>query len=515
MASHVIGIGLKGLEGYRVSVEVEAVNGINSMVIVGLPDASVRESKERISAAFHALGYFHNHQKLIINLSPAEQRKNSPMFDLPIAIAILLELGEINPTIPESTGFIGALSLDGSIHVVESMLPAVMAAKKVGLKKLYLPYDDSFPLLVIEGLELVFVRTLQDVIQLLYGHKVPQPLLNKPYQEYSTIPQCNFEKIIGHSYAKYALEIAAAGEHHVLMSGPPGCGKSMLAESFPSILPFLSKESQLEMLSIYQLSGVPVKPTLSPPFRSPHHSSSAVSIIGGGKNPKPGEISLAHHGVLFLDEIAEFPKKTLEMLRQPLEAGKVTISRVHSSVTYPSSFILLGAMNLCPCGYHGSKSHYCTCTKKQIFSYQNRLSGPMKDRFDIFLELDSENLKDQSKIPQESSETIRERVTSARKRQYHRYGKEITNSRISYDMLLKKCPPSKQQLILMQQLSQKQGLSNRAQIKIFWLARTIADLQQNDNITDQNLWEAMKLHSLHLIKNERPFLIEGGAYLKS
>ncbi len=508
MSSSVTGIGLKGMEGFRVSVEVEAVNGINSMVIVGLPDASVKESKERISAAFHALGFFHSHQKLIVNLSPAEQRKNSPMFDLPIAIAILLELGEINPQIPNSAAFIGALSLDGSVHVVERMLPAVIAAKRLGFKRLYLPYDECFSLIEIEEPELIFVRNLQDVIKLLYGRKIPQPLLKKPHRESSLNHSLDFQKMIGQSDAKHALEIAAAGEHHVLMSGPPGCGKSMLAESFPSILPQLTKDSRLELLSIYQLSGLPLESLVSPPFRSPHHSSSSISIIGGGQNPKPGEISLAHHGVLFLDEIAEFPKKALEMLRQPLEAEKVTISRVHATVTYPSSFILLGAMNPCPCGYHGSKSHYCTCSKKQVFAYQNKLSGPLRDRFDIFLQLDTENIENQSKVPQESSKTIRERVTQARERQYCRYGKEMTNSRVSYDILLKKCPPSNCQQILLQKLAQKQGLSIRGQMKIFRLARTIADLQQNNNITDQNLWEAISLHSPNQFKTGKSMLME-------
>ncbi|MGG5255414.1 YifB family Mg chelatase-like AAA ATPase [Neobacillus sp. SM06] len=509
MTSTVTGIGLKGMEGYRVSVEVEAVNGVNSMVIVGLPDASVKESKERISAAFHALGFFHRHQKLIINLSPAEQRKNSPMFDLPIAMAILLELGEINPRIPDSSAFIGALSLDGSVHVVESMLPAVIAAKKLGLKKLYLPYDDCFSLLDIEEPELVFVRDLQDVIKLLYGHKIPQPFLKKPQRESSIHHQLDFQNIIGQSDAKHALEIAAAGEHHVLLSGPPGCGKSMLAESFPSILPELTTDRRLELLSIYQLSGMPLESFVSPPFRSPHHSSSSVSIIGGGQNPKLGEISLAHHGVLFLDEIAEFPKKTLEMLRQPLETEKVTISRVHATVMYPSSFILLGAMNPCPCGYNGSKNHYCTCSKNQVFAYQNKLSGPLRDRFDIFLKLDTENIGNQPKVPQESSETIRERVTQARERQYCRYGKEVANSRISYDLLVKKSPLSNRQQNLLQKIAQKQGLSIRAQIKMFRLARTIADLEKRDKIIDQNLWEAIKLHRPNQFTTGKSMRMEG------
>lgn len=278
------------------------------------------------------------------------------------------------------------------------------------------------------------------------------------------------------------------------MIGPPGCGKSLLAESFPSLLPPLSKEFQLEIMSIYQLSGESNPSPMVPPFRSPHHSSSGVSIIGGGQNPKPGEISLAHRGVLFLDEIAEFPKKTLEMLRQPIESGKVTISRARTTVTYPSAFILVGAMNPCPCGYLGSNSHYCTCTQKQITAYQNRLSGPLRDRFDIFLSLHPVHLKP-SQLSPEPSQLFRERVAAARLRQTDRYGAAVANSRIPYEILLRTSPLSNQQQELLQQLANKKGWSNRAQIKIHRLARTVADLQGNEQISDKNLWEAIKLHN--------------------
>jgi magnesium chelatase family protein len=317
LSSKVISIGLKGLEGYRVTVEVQAVTGINSIVIVGLPDASVKESKQRITAAFYALGYMIHHQKIIVNLSPAEQKKNGPLFDLPIAIGILCNLNEITIEIPETTGFMGSLSLDGSIQSVEGMLAAILTAKKVGLKRLYLPYDENLPL-DFDELEIIYVTSLQEVIDHLSGKAIPQSLTSHQTISSFSNPYPKFEQIIGHRYAKYALEVAAAGEHHLFMIGPPGCGKSMMAESFPSILPPLAKEQNLEMISIYQLSGVANHYPMVPPFRNPHHSSSGVSIIGGGQNPKPGEISLAHHGVLFLDEMTEFPKKTLDMLRQPI-----------------------------------------------------------------------------------------------------------------------------------------------------------------------------------------------------
>jgi magnesium chelatase family protein len=292
--------------------------------------------------------------------------------------------------------------------------------------------------------------------------------------------------------AKRALEVAAAGGHHVLMTGPPGCGKSLLAESLPSIMPPLSKEALLEVISLYQLSGNSYPSQNQVPFRNPHHSASGISIIGGGQFPKPGEISLSHQGVLFLDEIGEFSKKTLDMLRQPMECGNVSISRTHATVTYPANFILIGAMNPCPCGYYGSNSHYCTCSLKQINAYQSRLSGPLRDRFDIFLSLAPVDLRVTSIKKRESSNLIRQRVIDARMRQYTRYGKEICNGRVPYELLLKE---NSQHQHLIQHVAYKQNWSNRTQIKIIRLARTIADLQQNTIITEQNIWDAIKLHN--------------------
>jgi magnesium chelatase family protein len=497
MPSKVTSIGLKGLDGYRVTVEVQAVTGINSIVIVGLPDVSVKESKQRITAAFHALGYFIHTQKMIVNLSPAEQKKNGPLYDLPIAIGILARLNEIEKIeIPETTGFIGSLSLDGSIHAVEGMLAAVLAAKKIGLKKLYLPFDENLPELDLNDIEIIFITNLTEIIEHLSGKKVSTTFISQQKDPFFNQPYPDFEQIFGHTNAKYAFEVAAAGEHHLFMSGPPGCGKSMLAESFPSILPPLKKERNLEMISIYQLSGLSTHFPMVPPFRNPHHSSSGVSIIGGGQTPKPGEISLAHHGVLFLDEMAEFPKKTLDMLRQPFETGSVTISRARSTVTYPASFILIGAMNPCPCGYFGSKSHYCTCSPRQMNAYQNRLSGPLRDRFDIFLSLAPVDLRSSSNEKKESSKMIRQRVKEARLSQYSRYGNEISIGRVSFETLLKEGHISNQHQHSVQNLAFRHNWSNRTQIKIIRLARTIADLQQKKEVSEQNIWDAVKLHGL-------------------
>jgi magnesium chelatase family protein len=497
MWAKVTSIGLKGMEGYRVDVEAGTYVGNDSFKIVGLPDAAVKESKERIISALQSLGYSVFGNKIIINLAPADQKKMGPTFDFPMAIAVLLSLHELEVVIDENTGFLGALSLDGALQPVEGMLPAVLAAKRLGIQRLYIPFDDRLPVLELEPLEIIYVRSLQDVIGHLSGQGLPPFVKKQAFENPSCSAYLNFQQIIGHSSAKHALEVAAAGGHHVLLTGPPGCGKSMLAESFPSILPSLSKESQLEVLSLYQLSRNTYPHSNMPPYRNPHHSASGVAIIGGGQYPRPGEISLAHRGVLFLDEIGEFSKKTLDMLRQPLESGLIMVSRIHATITYPALFILIAAMNPCPCGYAGSTTHYCTCTKKQILAYQNRLSGPLRDRFDINLSLGPIDFNVAAKERAgELSKVVRERVEEARIRQYDRYGMEVCNSRVPYEMLLSTSPLSNTQQSTLQRLAIKRNWSNRTQIKIIRLARTISDMQASPTITDQSIWEAIKLNAV-------------------
>jgi magnesium chelatase family protein len=489
-------IGLKGLEGYRVQVEVRISPGTESMTIVGLPDASVKESRERVIAALSHFGADVTDQKVVVNLSPSEQKKNGPLFDLAIGIAALKELGMIESDVPRDTAFIGALSLDGTVEKAEGMLPALVSARELGLKQVYFPYDPFIPIHMLEGLDCVVVNHIEEVVNHLEGQSslsffpTPEqlePTLSKiePYSK-------DFLHVIGHEYPKRALEIAAAGEHNVLMTGPPGCGKSLLAETFPSILPSLTSKGQLEVMSLYQLAGEKRGVHHQVPFRHPHHSASSVAIIGGGSSPRPGEISLAHRGVLFLDEMAEFTKKTLDMLRQPIETGTVTISRVHSTVTYPSSFLLIGAMNPCPCGYLGSNHHYCTCSEKQILSYRNRISGPVYDRIDILLSLQSVNLEQGGKR-QETSDDIRARVEKARALQYQRYQAEISNAMVPFERLTEKSPMTTEQQRLLLKVAAKQNWSNRVQIKIIRLARTISDLAGEDAISDSSLWEAFSL----------------------
>lgn len=493
MCAKVTSIGLKGMEGYRLNVEVKTFVGHDCIRIVGLPDAAVKESKERISAALRTLGYTINGQKIIINLSPSEQKKSGPMYDLPMAIGVLLSMNELVISISENSGFIGALSLDGGIVPVEGMLPAILSAKRLGIKRLYIPYDEKQPVLDIDGLEIIYTSSLRELIENLEGRGGPlfTPKTEEPHSHRSNY--IDFQQIIGHTSTKRALEVAAAGEHHVLMTGPPGCGKSMLAESFPSILPPLSKEAQLEIIALHQLSGTDFPAQSIAPFRSPHHSSSGISIIGGGAYPKPGEISLAHRGVLFLDEIAEFQKKTLDMLRQPFESGKITISRTHATLTYPATFILLAAMNPCPCGYAGSNSHYCTCTPRQVQNYRNKISGPLRDRFDIRLTIKPVDLDCDNSKEEVSSKVVQRRVEAARNRQYERYGTELCNSRISYDLLQKTSPLTQGQQKVIHQLASRHNWSNRTQIKIIRMARTISDLEGKTSITDQSIWEAVNL----------------------
>ncbi len=310
MWARVTSIGLKGMEGYRINVEVSTYVGNDSFKIVGLPDAAVKESKERIIAALRSLGYTLSGQKVVINLSPADQKKMGSMFDLPMAIGVLSSLHELEVSLSADVGFIGALSLDGSVQPVEGLLPAVLAAEKMGIKRLYIPMDYQLPVLSFQRMQIIYVSSLQDVIGHISGQWEPQQYLMKHEEDDAAyVDSLDFQQIIGHFDAKHALEVAAAGEHHVLMSGPPGCGKSLLAWSFSSIMPSLSQQEQLEVISLYQLSHTTFQRTTLPPFRNPHHSASGVSIIGGGQYPKPGEISLAHRGVLFLDEIGEFSKK--------------------------------------------------------------------------------------------------------------------------------------------------------------------------------------------------------------
>ncbi|WP_138420458.1 YifB family Mg chelatase-like AAA ATPase [Aquibacillus sediminis] len=370
MVTSISSIGLLGMEGYRIQVEVHVMEGPPAFTIIGLPDLAVRESRERVMSTLITMGCDVSEQRVIVQLSPPEQKKAGPFFDIAIALGILKEEEKLDVEFDADTAFVGSLRLDGTIQSVDGLLPSVLAATKLGFKRLYLPSSLELPLANIPSLDLFPIHHLNDCVAHLEGqlslsfaederpHVVAEQ--NAPPSEH------DFSHVIGHERAKRALTIAAAGGHHLFMSGPPGCGKTMLAESFSTILPTLTDQQYLEMVSVYQMTNSTPPPRGTAPFRSPHHSSSYVALVGGGSNPKPGEASLAHNGVLFLDELPEFTKKTLDMLREPLESGLVHISRARGTVTYPAHFQLISAMNPCPCGYHGAKHRYCTCSPKEI-----------------------------------------------------------------------------------------------------------------------------------------------------
>ncbi|MDC3418654.1 YifB family Mg chelatase-like AAA ATPase [Aquibacillus salsiterrae] len=505
MVTRISSIGLRGMEGYRIQVEVHVIEGPPSFIIIGLPDLAVKESRERVLSSLILMGCNVSNEKVIVQLSPPEQRKMGPFFDIAIALGVMKEKGKTKANFDENTAFVGSLRLDGAVQSVDGLLPSLLAATRLGFKEIYVPAALETPIKNIPSLRVIPVHHLDDCLAHLEG----QPTLSifdtqsNTSSQTEVVPEFHhdFSKIIGQERAKRALVIAASGNHHLFMSGPPGCGKTLLAETYPSILPQLSDEEYLEMLSVYQISSTNPPPRSRLPFRSPHHSSSYVSLVGGGSSPKPGEASLAHHGVLFLDELPEFTKKTLDMLREPLESGKVHISRAQGTVTYPARFQLISAMNPCPCGYYGAKNRYCTCSPREIQKYHNRISGPLLDRFDIFLPLVPVSLE-HGKNEGPTSMELRQQVVEARRIQSERYGGTVTNATASLDTLLRVGKVTSKQVQLIERHAQKGQWSNRVQVKILRLARTIADLNGEKEVTDQALWEAMTFQRRPVAKGD-------------
>lgn len=504
MLSIIKSMSLIGLEGYLVNIEIDVSAGIPCWDIVGLPDASVKEAKERVRTAIKNSGYDMQSRKIVVNLSPADIKKEGSFFDLPIAIGILACSGNINKKSIEDTIFIGELSLDGKINKVNGVLPMCIEAKKLGIKRVILPIENTKEAAVVKEIEVIGAKSLIEVVNFLnYRIHIESTKFDlKKLFHNREAEILDFSEVKGQENIKRALEIAAAGGHNCLLIGSPGSGKTMLARRVPSILPDLTFEESLETTKIHSIAGILEKNVAlitKRPFRSPHHTVSSISLIGGGRIPKPGEISLAHNGVLFLDELPEFNKNTLEVLRGPLEDKVVTISRINASLTYPCNFIFIASMNPCPCGYLGYREKECSCSEQSISRYIGKISGPLLDRIDIQIEVSQvkyQNLENNAKI--ETSQEVKKRVNDARKIQQDRYKKEkiYSNSALTPKLIEKYCKLDSKGKQILELAFNRLGLSARAYGRILKVARTIADLANEKNILKTHVAEAVQYRNL-------------------
>lgn len=492
-----------GIEAISVAVEVHLSNGIPKMNIVGLPDKAVKESRDRVRSALMTSQFDCPARYITISLAPADLPKDGGRFDLPIAIGILVASGQLKVEQLLDYEFIGELALDGSLRPVSAVLPTVISCKKAK-RRLILPRANAAEAALIPDAEFYVADHLVEVCQVLSGQKPWQNYRGQSIQASGDSVEYDFSEVKGQQFAKRALEIAAAGGHNSLMSGPPGTGKSMLASRLMSILPKLSEDEALEVASIASISHVPGSTKLNQiaehfyqrPFRQPHHTASQVALIGGGSDPKPGEISLAHKGVLFLDEIPQFSRHVLEVLREPLEEGKVSIARAQRQAQYPAEFQLVAAMNPCPCGFSGSKKQSCCCSATEIERYQQKLSGPLLDRIDLHInvpEVDIEVLM--SDAPSEGSKQIQARVIKARQFQLQRQA--CVNARLDQKGLKKHCQLEQADQQWLMKVAQKMNLSGRGLHRSLKLARTIADLTQEKQISRQHLSEAIGYRCKH------------------
>ncbi|MBQ9375978.1 MAG: YifB family Mg chelatase-like AAA ATPase, partial [Ruminococcus sp.] len=495
-------MGLIGLNAFAVCAEIEAAKGIQSFDIVGLGDIAVKESRQRIQSALRSSGVKFPMSRITVNLAPADKKKTGSVHDLAIATALLRVMNFCSDQQLENAVFIGEASLGGEIREINGVLPMTILAAKMGYKEIYVPAGNAKEASVVEGITVYGVGSVGELI--LHFAEKPKLMPQQKYvpDSFNEYAGLDFGDVKGQSNAKKALEIAAAGGHNVLMIGAPGSGKSMLAKRMPSILPKMTFEESIETTNIYSVAGLLNKdnPLVTErPFRAPHHTVSTAGLSGGGTTPRPGEISLAHNGLLFLDELAEFSRQSLEILRQPLEDRQVTISRASGTVTYPCSFMLIAAMNPCPCGYYGHPTKDCICSERQVKHYLSRISGPLLDRFDLNVDVAPvEFVQLSSKKKEESSSAIRERVQQARDIQNMRFKNTniMCNAGITSDILNEVCPMTDDARELLKNAFERLGLSARAYDKILKVARTVADMDKSLMIDKSHITIAVQYRSL-------------------